>query len=209
MRNLCGGVAIAAMVLVLSAGCAREPRDKLAGAKLALDSARTAGADIYCEARYMRSRALMDSAAALITGQRKTLPLFRSYSRVEELLYESLRLTQETLDSLPAERDRYRQATAVHVEQARLAVEATKMAAKAAFQEGKKAEGIGGDVKDMDEMVAAAAAALENGDAVRARTLATSVIDKAAAYRQILEQLPRPVARYSSGKVRTGTATKK
>ncbi len=194
---------------VLLAGCAREPEEKVLRAKQMLDSASGAGAAVYCESRYSRAKTLLDSAASIITTQRKAPAFLRSYSAAEHLLSESERVAREALDSLPAARELYRTETTDLVERAHGVVVETQVAATAAIRAGKKAEAIAGEVKDMEEMLAAAAAALSNDDLIRAHSLATSVMDKAANYRSLVEMLPTPAARFSGGAVKKTTSKKK
>jgi hypothetical protein len=187
-------------VLLLSAGCAREPQARIAGAKLALDSAQSAGAAIYCEKQYQRAKWLLDSALNVVTRQRKSPPFMRAYTQADKLLADALVAAQEALDSLPAARDRYRNETAYLLESARGVLAQTKEAAVKARKAGKKTAGIEDEVKDMEELVAAAGAALDNGEPIRARTIATSVIDKAARYRSLVDELPRPGERITAPK---------
>lgn len=192
-------MAIVAGVLLI-AGCVPEPQQQLSAAKSTLDGADSADADIFCEKQFNHARWLLDSAAALIAAQQRAPAFMRSYKVAEQLLIDSRSAAQAALDSLPPARERYRNETAWLVESARGVVTQTLDAARAAVKSGKKAEGIEGDIKDMQEMVAASAAALDNGDLVRSRSIATSVIDKAGRYRSLVGQLPRPSDHFAAGK---------
>lgn len=183
------------LAIGLLAGCATEPQDKLLSAKNALLQADSSGAAIYCETRIAHARWLFDSAATVITAQRGKLPFMRSYKVAENLLVDAAATARAAMDSLPAERSKYRRETEFLIESAREVVAQTRISAQNAIRQGKSAQGIAGEVKDMEEMVVVAAAALEHDDMIKARAIATSTIDKAGRYRSLIDQLPRPSER--------------
>ncbi|MBD3243315.1 MAG: hypothetical protein GF331_22180 [Chitinivibrionales bacterium] len=191
-------------LLTLSfAGCDRLPEQHLATTKAALDSAAAGDAAYYCEAQFTRAQTLFDSAAAVITSQQRIWAPLRQYGRARRLLDSAAALARALVDSLPRAREAYAARTRTMLERATDVVTATEQMAREEGDRGKRTRALQAELADMREILGAAEAAFRAGDHVRARTMATSVIDRAGAYRNLLPQLPTPAVRLTA-KARKG-----
>lgn len=200
MRTLAG---LAIVVAIGISGCGRVPEEELADAKHALDSARTLEAEHYCEETYAQAQDLLDSAAAEILRQRRRPQFVRLYGKARRLLEQAGSVAREAQESVPEAREAYQRETEKVIKRAEDVIEVTAQLVKEAKSGGKQTQGIQAELADMRKMLSVADAVMESGDLVRARAMATSIIDRAGAYRTLLPQLPSPDAKFAAGVTHT------
>ncbi len=194
----CSRASLIAFMAIAFIGCERLPEQHLTTAKAALDSAAAGDAAYYCEKRFARAQSLFDSAAAAITAQQRLWAPLRRYGKARTLLDSTAALARVMCDTLPAARRAYAAQTKTLLERAGDVIDATKQMARDEGEKGKRTHAVQSELADMRELLTAAEAAYRAGDHVRARTMATSVIDRAGAYRNLRPHLPTPGVRLSA-----------
>lgn len=196
----CSRASLVTLLAVALIGCQRLPEQHLTTAKAALDSAAAGDAAYYCEKRFTRAQTFFDSAAAVITAQQRLWAPLRQYGKARVLLDSATILARMMCDSLPAAKRAYAGKTRILLDRARDVIAATEQMAREEGEKGKRTRAVQSELADMQELLTAAEAAFRAGDHVRARTMATSVIDRAGAYRNLLPQLPAPAVRLTATK---------
>jgi hypothetical protein len=189
------GLGVCCLVAAMAIGCAQVPQQELAEAKLAVDSARAEEAAHYCELDYRRAKTALDSAATLITVQRRRLPFMRSYGQAKKLLVEARKCAERARAAVDEQREKLRVRTVDLLASAETALSATEVLVEEARGQGKDVVSMLSELRDMRERLAAAAAMLEAGAAAQAHDIAASILDKMHAMRNLLPQLPVPGTR--------------
>lgn len=198
-KHVAYALALAAAVVTFSAGCDSMPQQELVRAKESLDSARAIEAVYYCEELFAQAQGLFDSAAAVITTQQRRMKPLRSYGKARLLLDSAAALAREACRVLPDKRSTYAIETRKLLNRATDVVQATEKLAADEARKGKRTAALQAEMTDMKELLVAARAASDGGDHVRARSMATSIIDRASAYRNLLPQLPTPAVKLTAG----------
>jgi hypothetical protein len=93
------GVALVAVVAVMSAGCAKPPTADLEAAEAALAAARAAGATVYAQDELSAAEEAMAAVEAEMAAQEGKMGMFRSYAEAEELIKAATSAAQEAEDA--------------------------------------------------------------------------------------------------------------
>ena len=186
-------------LVVIAAGCAKAPTDKLAAAEKSVSEVRTAGAATYVAEDFAKLEGMLASAKKEIAEQDAKFALLRDYGKSEQLLdsvqADSARVTTET-----AKKKEEARAAAMQAQQA--AQEAVKQAqmlvAKAPSGKDRSAlQAIKADAEGLTASLGEVQKAVDGGDFPGAQAKAKAIQDKAQS---ITGEVQHALAKVQKGK---------
>lgn len=169
-----------ALALLVAAGCAKAPADKLGAAEKAMADAKTAGAPTYMAEDFAKVESLLANAKKEISEQDAKFALMRDYGKAKELLAqvqaEALRVAAET----GTKKEEAKKASVEAQQAAQASVEqAQALVAKAPAGKDRAAlETIKADVQGLTTSLAEVQKAIEAEDYLGAKTKAEAIQEK-------------------------------
>jgi len=118
---------IALSLMVLLAGCAKEPSEQINAAKAALDSAKALEADRYVPEEYTALQDSLNAALAMVEEQNSKFALTRNFDKAQKNLEDVITMSDQT-----------RQNAVTRKDETRMEVQQTLAEVKAALQESKE-----------------------------------------------------------------------
>lgn len=118
---------IALSLMVLLAGCAKEPSEQINAAKAALDNAKAIEADRYVSEEYSALQDSLNAALAMVEEQNSKFALTRNYDKAQKALEDVVTMADQT-----------RQNAVTRKDETRTEVQQTLAEVKAALQESKE-----------------------------------------------------------------------
>jgi hypothetical protein len=132
---------IAALALLLIAGCSKPPEAEMQAAQAAIDAARAAEAEQYVPAVFRMASDSLNAANAAKQEQDSKFALFRSYGKSKEMFIRAKALADNAASEAAAEKERVRVQVEGLITQAQAAIDSANAAlAKAPKGKGNKAE---------------------------------------------------------------------
>ncbi|MGH7233085.1 MAG: hypothetical protein ACREJU_17265 [Nitrospiraceae bacterium] len=173
-------VAVFPLVIVLAAGCAKAPADKLASAEQAVTGAQTVGAPAYMAEDFAKLQGMLTAAKQELADQNNKFAFLRDYDQSEHLLTavqaDATRVAAETgmkKDEAKAAAVQSQQAAQESVKKAQDLVALAPVGKdRAALQEIKS------DVGGLAASVGEVQAAIDAGDYKAAQAKGQAILDK-------------------------------
>lgn len=171
-------LAIAAVFLLLIAGCGKAPETEMRDAESAMMQAQTGQAEEYAPEAYQMAMDTLAAARAAAKEQDSKFALFRSYGKSKELFISSKRLADMAAQDALAAREQMKQEVATMQNETQAVID---MAAKA-IESAPKGKGTKADIamfkSDLESARAAfdqAKADINNSDYISAKAKFTAV----------------------------------
>lgn len=178
------GLAVVLGMVVMAAGCAKQPDTELAAAKNAVEDARKSGAAAYGSEAFKGATDALQKAEEEIKAQESRFALTRNYDKAKELLAKAKADAEKAKADTVAGKEKAKEEALAAQKEAQAALdEAKAMLAKAPKGKGTKAdiEAMEGDLKSAEGMLPEVQAALDKEDYLGAKAKAQSVKDRAAS----------------------------
>jgi hypothetical protein len=179
------------VVLALVAGCAKAPQQEIEAAKAALEAAKTAEADRYAADLYNAAKDSLDAALAEVEAQNAKFALTRNYGNAQKWLQSAVAAANAAVEAVAANKEQVRAEAQDLWNQAKAAVAEVKglMAKAPKGKEGKEVlEQMQSEISGVENSLAEAETALNNGDFLTARDKAKAGLEKAVAIKDELSQ---------------------
>jgi hypothetical protein len=97
---------VSVALFVLMAGCAKEPNQAIAEAKIAFETAKAVNAEELAKADFESAKEAFETAMNEIQVENKKLPFFRNYKNAANLLTEAKGLGERATNFAKAEKER-------------------------------------------------------------------------------------------------------
>jgi hypothetical protein len=199
---------VIAGLLLMGAGCAQAPTEKIAAAEKAVEEARTAGAPDYLAEDFTKLDGMLASAKTEIADQGAKFALLRDYQKAEQLL-TAVQADAERVKTETAKKKEEAKAAAVQAQkEAQDAVKTAQgLVVKAPVGKDRAAlEAIKADVQGLEKSLGEVQTALDAGDFKAAMAKAKAIQEKSQA---VSTELQTAIAKVGGAKARAKTATKK
>ena len=189
MRNI--AVVFLAVSLLFLAGCASKPSQELTAAQTAVESARTAEADIYSAESYQAAADALKSAEAEIAAQEQKSSLSRNYDKAKELLAKAKSEAETAATTAATNKEKVKGEAQTAETDAQTAIDSAKAAlSKAPKGKGTKADldALAADLTAAEGALGQAKTAFQAGKYMDALNQFKSVKEKAATVSTDIEQ---------------------
>lgn len=196
-------VVVVMFAMALMLGCAKVPQQELDAVKAALDAAKAAEADRYAVPEFNAAKDSLNAATAEIEKQNSKFALFRSYSRVKDLLTKALNGSNAAKDAAVVNKEKVRVEAQDLLAQGATAVEDVKKLMKKAprGKEGRAAlEAMNSELTAVEASIVEANTAMTNGDYLTARDKAQADVKKLQALAEELKAAIEKKASFSKKK---------
>jgi hypothetical protein len=188
-RLQCLAAVAAASLVLLMIGCAKEPVREMAAAKAAVDSAKTAQADVYLPDQFASVSETLNAALSDIEKQKAGSPMKRNYEKDKQSLMSVATTASDLKAKVGAEKTRVQAGVESSIARASASVEEIKASLKKPAK-NKKAKAVLSAEKSklgpIETSIGDAKSALASGDVLGARTK----IDAATAELAALKSPP-------------------
>jgi len=206
MRQLL--VLILAPMLVLAAGCAKPPTDKVSAAEKAVAEARDAGAPQYMPEDLAKVESLLASAKSEIASQESKMAFLRDYSKAEQTLAsvptEAARVVSESAKK--KEEAKNASVQAQQVAQAGVKAAADLIEQAPAGKDRAALEAIKTDVQGLNNSLTEVQAAIDKADYQAAQAKAKAIQEKAQA---LAAEVQTAIEKVNAAKAPKGKPAKK
>ncbi|MBM4121379.1 MAG: hypothetical protein FJ249_02140 [Nitrospira sp.] len=196
-----------APLLVLAAGCAKAPTEKLAAAEKAVSEAQAAGAPTYMAEDFAKLDGMLNNAKKEIADQDAKFAFTRDYEKAEQLLTtvqtDAGRVTAET-----GKKKEEAKAAAVQAQQAAQGAVKTAqdLVAKAPVGKDRAAlEAIKADAQGLATSLSEVQAAIDSGDYLGAQAKAKAIQEKSQA---VASEIQTAMAKVGGAKAKKGKGGK-
>jgi hypothetical protein len=132
---------IALVVVIFVSGCGKPPEQEMQAARSAIETAKSAEAELYAREAYAIAQDTLNAAIAAKGQQDGKFTLFRSYGKARNLYLRAQALAEEATAAANTQKERYREEVAMLMDQAqRHLASADSALAKAPVGKGSKAD---------------------------------------------------------------------
>jgi len=184
-----------AAVLGLVIGCAEAPKQSLEEAKAALDSAKTASADVFCKEQFEAARSSYDLAVAALQEQEKKLPFMRDYVKVSELLAASRSAAAAAKADVEVSKEKIRVSTTAAITDAQVIIDSLLLTIAEAQKKKMDVSAWTASVDSSKAQLASASELLGSGALIGASEKAAAVRERVVSVKKDIEVLVVPGAK--------------
>ncbi len=177
------GIIARVAVVLLAAGCAQPPTERLEAAQKAVEAARSAGAPEYAKEDFAKLEQQFALAKEELAKQEKAMAIFRSYADADRMLTRVAEEGKQVETKAAANKEAAKTAALTVEKEAQQAVASAKeLLAKAPVGKDRAAvESIKHDLSGLEESLGTVHQLIEKGDYTGAEAQAKSLKDKGAA----------------------------
>lgn len=185
-------VPFSAALLVLLTSCASKPEQELDAARQALETARSAEAEVYAPSKFRKAVDTLESAETEVTVQDGKFALSRNYDKATELLDLALSEAQTAAEAAPINKVKVRTRAEAAVGETQEAVEKARSMLRKAPRRGKGSRenvaALEADVASAEAMLAGAQQVIAAGQYHEALSQMDAVKSKANGVSSEIEQ---------------------
>lgn len=189
---------IALSLMLLLAGCAKEPTELINAAKAALDSAKTMEADRYLPEEFNAVQDSLNAALAVVEEQNSKFALTRNYDDAKRILENVATMAKQTGEKAIVRKDEVRVEVQQTLAEVKAALEESKelIAAAPKGKEGKAALAeIQNELTVVEASMNEVTVLINNGDYMTAQDKANAGLAKVQS---INDELKAAIAKKSS-----------
>jgi hypothetical protein len=173
----------AGLAILLLAGCAQAPTERLEAAQKAVDAAKATGAPEYAKEEFAQLQQQFGLAKDELAKQEQTISVFRSYTAAEKLLTDVVQASQQVEAKTVERKEAARTAALALEKEAQQVVASAKelMAHAPTGKERAAVEAIKADLGGLETGLGAVHQLIEQGNYLGARLQAKAVKEKGSA----------------------------
>jgi len=201
MKNIFRVITLMVLVAFFFTACAKQPTQEMDNAKAAVESVKTAGAEIYAKDEFKKLNDDLTAALDEVTAQSKKL--FKKYGKAKELLARVKSDADALLPVVAQKKEEAKKAALAAQSEATAAVaEAKELLKKAPRGKGTKAdiEAFTADLKALDDSLPEVQKAIDTENYLGAADKAKAIKEKATGIsdqiKKAIEKVkPKPAAK--------------
>ena len=186
-RNIIGITAVATMVFFT--GCAKVPQVTIDEAKVAIESAKNAGAEVYSAEQLKSAEVSFDLGMTDISEQGKKLPIVRKYEKSIELFQSAIAAANSAKNDVELSKQKIKGETEAMMIQIKGITDSMSILVDLAKKKKKDVSLISADLDSAKAGVVACSLSISNGDMIASKEMATGIVNKVVTLKSSLDSI--------------------